>query len=70
MMEKSSIDVMRNRDIDNALNRYITKKTFEFRIMEHPLKALERTSFCNEAPIIEQIIPKNGKKTYRKKHHL
>ncbi len=69
-MEKSSIDVMRNRDIDNALNRFITKRSFEVRIMEHPLKALERTSFCNDAPIIEQTTLKIGKRNYRKNYQL
>ena len=38
-------DVTLNNEIQEALKRYLTQQTFEERFLEHPEKALSRTSF-------------------------
>jgi hypothetical protein len=50
-MEKKRINILCRKDINGALNRYITSKLFESRIMEHPQQALERTSFNQDSRI-------------------
>ena len=35
------------KEINYAIKRHLNKKVFEDRILEHPVKALERTSFKN-----------------------
>jgi hypothetical protein len=50
-MEKKRINILCRKDINGALNRYITSELFESRIMEHPQQALERTSFHQDARI-------------------
>ena len=50
-MEKKRINILCRKDINGALNRYITSKLFESRIMEHPQQALERTSFKQDSRI-------------------
>lgn len=44
-------NILCHRDINSALNRYITRRLFESRIMEHPQKALDRTSFDDDSRI-------------------
>ena len=36
-----------NKEIKQAVKRYLNVKIFEERILEHPNKALDRTSFKN-----------------------
>ena len=43
---------LKNRNLNFALNRYITNELFEQRILEHPKMALERTSFQEKSQII------------------
>ncbi|MCU0644479.1 MAG: hypothetical protein MUC94_09470 [bacterium] len=50
-MKNRRKNILCNRDINSALNRYITRRLFESRIMEHPQKALDRTSFDDDAGI-------------------
>lgn len=50
-MKKKHISTVCRKDINGALNRYITNKLFESRIMEHPQQALERTSFTQDSRI-------------------
>ena len=51
IMKKWRVNFKHRRDINGALNRYITSKTFESRIMEHPREALERTSLRKDSII-------------------
>ena len=50
-MKNKRKNILCHRDINSALNRYITRRLFESRIMEHPQKALNRTSFDDNAGI-------------------
>ena len=51
IMEKARANILCRKDINGALNRYITNQLFESRIMEHPEEALERTSFKKDSRI-------------------
>jgi hypothetical protein len=50
-MKNKRKNILCHRDINSDLNRYITRRLFESRIMEHPQKALDRTSFDDDAGI-------------------
>ncbi len=50
-MKKKQVNILYCNDINGALNRYITSKLFESRIMEHPQQALERTSLNHDSRI-------------------
>ena len=50
-MKKKRINILGRKDINGALNRYITSNCFESRIMEQPQQALERTSFNKDSLI-------------------
>ena len=50
-MKKRQVNILCRKDINAALNRYITSKLFESRIMEHPQQALERTSFSQDSRV-------------------
>lgn len=50
-MKNRRKNILCHHDINSALNRYITRRLFESRIMEHPQKALDRTSFDSDASI-------------------
>jgi hypothetical protein len=50
-MKKKRINILRHKEINGALSRYITSKLFESRIMEHPQQALERTSFNKDSRV-------------------
>ncbi len=52
-MKKRYVNILNRKEITGALNRYITSKLFESRIMEHPQQAIERTSFHQDSRISE-----------------
>ncbi len=54
MMKKRHDNIFNRKDITGALNRYITSKLFESRIIEHPQEALERTTFHQDSRISEE----------------
>ncbi len=54
MMKKRHDNIFNRKDIIGALNRYITSKLFESRIIEHPQEALERTTFRQDSRISEE----------------
>gem|GEM_PF-2642694 len=55
-MKKRHVTILHRKEISGALNRYITNKLFETRIMELPQQAMQRISLFPNAPL------SNGKK--------
>jgi hypothetical protein len=47
-MKRRRVNILCRKEINGALNRHITNKLFESRIMEHPQQALDRTTFNQE----------------------
>ncbi len=55
-MKKRHVTIIHRKEISGALNRHITNKLFESRILELPQQAMQRISLCPNAPL------SNGKK--------
>ena len=54
-MKKKRFNILSRKDIHGALNRYITSKLYESRIMEHPQQALDRTSFNKDSKVSTEV---------------
>lgn len=50
-MKKRHVTIINRKEISGALNRYITDKLFESRILELPQQALQRMSLTPDIPL-------------------
>ncbi|MDZ7333108.1 MAG: hypothetical protein ONB13_02025 [candidate division KSB1 bacterium] len=50
-MKKRHVTIINRKEISGALNRYITDKLFESRILELPQQAMQRMSLTPDIPL-------------------